>query len=142
MNFVENIERLELFQMKPEDRHAIFEAWLDKQLDIFWDGSWRTENLDITTLVRSHIYRTKPIPDSIDWSHISENLRSMARDANGKAYLYVDEVPEESSSSNCWKGIGLDEPIPAGVFASYKMGNMPWDQSLVIRPGYQPEAEE
>lgn len=135
MKFVENIERLELFQMKPEDRHAIFEAWLDKQLDIFWDGSWRTENLDITTLVRSHIYRTKTVPDSINWDQVRSDLNFMFRDDDGNAWLSADKPTKLS-------GRRLEDtmPISALGFASYRQGNKPWDQSLVIRPGYQPEA--
>jgi len=83
-------------------------------------------------LVRGLKLRIKPEPeidDYIDWSQVSPDFIAMARDKNGKPYLY-NHIPliEYTRFEN------KDRAIFASVFTSYKEGNKPWHQSLVKRP--------
>lgn len=77
-------------------------------------------------------YRAKPLtPDYIDWAQVSDKYKYMARDSSGDAYLYLYE-PE--LVNNCYWFCEDDNPVKADVFASYKKGDVSWDNSLVERP--------
>lgn len=82
-------------------------------------------------------YRVKPDeeiaaePDIIDWAQVSDKYKYMARDSSGDAYLYLYE-PE--LVNNCYWFCEDDNPVKADVFASYKKGDVSWDNSLVERP--------
>lgn len=82
-------------------------------------------------------YRVKPdeepTPDTIDWSAVNERYRFMTRDADGIPQLHamnptVNRIP----SMGYW--IGDEGSIDARLFASYKQGDVSWDNSLVKRP--------
>lgn len=76
-------------------------------------------------------YRIAPaIPDYIDWSHVSEEYRFLARDKDGRNWLY-ERRPGKLDEA--WASSGGNLASPA-IFASLKIGNVPWDQSLVERP--------
>lgn len=75
-------------------------------------------------------YRIAPAaPDEIDWSHVADKYRFMARDSDGTVWLYMERP---SISGGCWSyNIGI---VPADYFASYKRGTVDWKDSLVERP--------
>lgn len=85
------------------------------------------------------VYRQKPdpdpIPDSIDWSHVHDDLICMARDSNGRCFAY-SKKPVLHGNGYWWLG---GWAIPINGFASYRRGNADWKDSLVWRPGYGPE---
>lgn len=85
-------------------------------------------------------YRVALVDDQIDWEHVHPDYICMARDSDGTAYVYEEQPVmgvrqyRPSHKSYC---------APASrAFASYKRGNKPWDQSLVWRPGCEPEGGE
>jgi len=86
------------------------------------DPSWRDDT----------IYRTvpaAPVPDSIDWSHVTTGFNYLARTAGDTAYLFRGRP--------LVRGGGWDGPCSRAdtVLASYKRGTVDWRDSLVIRPG-------
>lgn len=68
--------------------------------------------------------------DSIDWSHVHEWFKWMARDNDGDVFLYV-EAPDQGYL--WWEKTGFDR-VDATVFTSYKQGTCGWQDSLVERP--------
>jgi hypothetical protein len=82
-------------------------------------------------------YRLAPEPvtrDSVDWSHVAEGWSYMARNEDGVAFLYV-EKPEVREHQ--WAMLVSGKCRTDDVLASYKRGTVPWDQSLIVRPGYE-----
>lgn len=76
-------------------------------------------------------YRIKQIPDSIDRSHVKDNMKWMARDENGNVSLFEDK-PSIGEDDTYWRGqnahfeVGIEN-----LFASYKQGTVDWKDSLV-----------
>ena len=77
------------------------------------------------------VYRIAPeplIPDSINWEHVAPEFKWMARDEDGRAYMFREEPRLER---NEWVS------SPAGSlavsFASYRRGTVDWRDSLVRR---------
>lgn len=145
MKYVENKERLALCGLGRYDQIAIFEAWLDSKVDVFVSDEWKTCGLDIRTLNYYDVYRTKRIPDSINWDHVADTFIAMARDDGSPTPYLYEWKPKKHTHS--WGGDNQDAQlnrvvVAANTHTSLIVGNLPWDQSLVIRPGYKPEAEE
>lgn len=73
------------------------------------------------------------VPDSIDWSHVSPEWKFMARDMDGKVYLYTDAP--KLGATDMWT---LSTPrglhLGGRAFVSYKRGTVDWKDSLVVRP--------
>jgi hypothetical protein len=81
------------------------------------------------------IYRIAPeplVPDSINWDHVAPEWKWLARDENGKAYLFA-EKPRMVRTE--W--ISCPAASHASSFASYRRGTVDWRDSLVIRPGHE-----
>ena len=69
---------------------------------------------------------TKP---SIDWSHVNEDFKWLAMDADGESYLYTDK-PQQGEQQ--W--IARPRLAAATHFASFIHGTCDWKDSLVKRP--------
>lgn len=69
---------------------------------------------------------TKP---SIDWSHVNENFKWLAMDADGTFHIYTDKPLQGNQQ---WT---TNLPCtPATHFASFVPGTCDWRDSLVKRP--------
>ena len=69
------------------------------------------------------------VKPSIDWSHVNENFKWLAMDADGESYLYTDK-PQQGEQQ--WT---TNLPYtPAIYFASFVPGTCDWRDSLVKRP--------
>lgn len=124
-----------LGEMSMDERVEMFIASQNGKTIQQWDVTKWTDDHNPTWWPTA-IYRIKPeeaIPDSFDWSHATFNY--VARDAEGEVYGF-DATPIKHKET--WvrsKGT----LYRANAFASYKKGNLPWDQSLICRPGYKPK---
>lgn len=81
-----------------------------------------------------YVYRIAPepkTPDSIDWSHVSDEINAIARHQNGNAACFARQPVAGSLS---WGGAYV---CSASLFTSYRRGTVDWRDSLVIRPGYE-----
>jgi len=76
------------------------------------------------------IYRVKVAKPSIDWSAVSSSFNYLAVDEDGKAWLY--EYKPHISFSLWLAPFGEIQEAP--VFASFKVNNCNWEESLVERP--------
>lgn len=77
-------------------------------------------------------YRIKPAePDSIEWSHVAPNFKFMAREADGKTFLYSERPHCENRL--CWT-VKDGHIAYAAPFVSYRDNGTPWRDSLVVRP--------
>ena len=66
---------------------------------------------------------------SIDWSHVNENFKWLAMDADGKFHIYTDKPLQGNQQ---WT---TNMPYtPAIYFASFVPGTCDWRDSLVKRP--------
>ena len=76
-------------------------------------------------------YRIAKTPDSIDWNHVAERFKYMARDKDGRVYLYTHKPWAGNSgwaSNMTYSGV-----IYADVYSSLKVGDVDWQDSLVER---------
>lgn len=70
---------------------------------------------------------TKP---SINWEHVSDKYKFLARDSTGVAWLYGKEP---TLVEGFWD-VSLGEFALADSHASYDAGTCDWEDSLVVRP--------
>jgi hypothetical protein len=68
------------------------------------------------------------------WGLFDESVVALARDENGNLYAF-QTVPEVVGS--IWHGSGYWEI--ARLITAIDPGNMPWDESLIVRPGWEGE---
>ena len=81
-------------------------------------------------------YRIAPeplIPDSIDWSHVADDVVAMARNNDCNTSRLFKSIPT-CILTNWWCG---DVCADSKYFASYRRGTVSWKGSLVIRPGHE-----
>lgn len=117
-------------EMSREEKLELLTAWVDgvpiEYLDSF--GVWVESNHPVWG---GTYYRVKPVvQDSINWSHVHEDFKYMARDAGGIAYLYKYR-PELGSLG--WN-FRLGGTVEVRTLSSYKRGDTDWKDSLVCRP--------
>lgn len=97
-----------------------------------WD-TIKTLKVDVTILDVELLgdYRIKPTKPSIDWSHVSEELKYLAVDDDGQGFLFKDKPTTQEGGY--WF---VETPliVNARGFNSYKAGNCDWRDSLVERP--------
>lgn len=82
------------------------------------------------------IYRIAPeplTPDSIDWSHVAPEYNFMARDCDGRGWLFKSKP---LLKADMWDA-PMENTFGVAGFASYRRGTVEWQDSLVIRPGYK-----
>lgn len=111
---------------------ALFRAHLAGKSIEFYSGmaeDWRP--VELPCWWHRTPYRIAPeplIPDSINWEHVAPEFKWMARDEDGRAYMFREEPRLER---NEWVS------SPAGSlavsFASYRRGTVDWRDSLVRR---------
>lgn len=79
-------------------------------------------------------FRPTPIEtkDSIDWSHVHEDLKYLRVKEDGEAYLF-DKEPQLLSEEGPWIYSGIAVNID-NIFSSYKRGNIPWNKMILDRP--------
>lgn len=131
-------EHKEVSTKVPHVHAELIKQWVeDSSLEVqaLYDGEWVTILLPIWypqntyRLVKSETKpcETKP---SIDWSHVSKNMKYMATDSNGESYLFEGKP----SQGSCTWGSHQGCSIKASNFTSYKAGTCDWKNSLVERP--------
>ena len=107
------------------------------EIELLWgDGSWRK-------CISPHWddgdrYRAKPVPlakPQIPWDVIADEWICAARDADGMTFFY-DNVPEIGLWSCEWVGGASNADTSAIKFDA---GTCDWKDSLVWRPGHEPE---
>lgn len=77
-------------------------------------------------------YRIKPAEDdSIDWSQIPDKYMYMARDYNGKAYVFSGEPVMGTGQ---WFPREAEFHQVDNIHKSYKNNGKDWNKSLVKRP--------
>lgn len=115
-------------EMSREEKLELLTAWVDgvpiEYLDSF--DVWVESNHPVWG---GTYYRVKPVvQDSINWSHVHEDFKYMARDGDGRVFLYKAN-PYRSETT--WSFVGYQAASP---FSSYKRGDTDWKDSLVCRP--------
>lgn len=73
----------------------------------------------------------KPVPHQIDWSHVGDKFCAIVTTSKGEVYL-TTSLPQLSFDTFEWPMTTTF--LYADVFSSFKPGNMPWQESLAIRP--------
>ena len=97
-----------------------------------WPGFYEAVNKPIWNI---HNYRIAKTPDTINWDHVAPEFKYMARDEDGRAWLYQNE-PILSEEFSQWE----DEAVccsNSAAHSSYRRGTVDWKDSLVIRPGFE-----
>lgn len=121
-------------QKTVDEKLAVMRAWLEgEEIEArshFGDGEWYDATHPWWDWDKFD-YRVKPsepVDDYINWDHVSDEFNFMARDENGEVFLYKDN-PELLDS--LWTT--ETEFTNAKIFSSLKVGNKPWNESLVER---------
>lgn len=123
-----------------ETQLALFAYSIDGgKIDLKCGDIWG--NVQHPSWFPTYTYRAAPqlIPDSLDWSHVADEFICCARQKAGEAWLYSAE-PHKSEDRGIWLQTNGDRAARAATFASYKRGTVSWEDSLIWRPGYGPEA--
>lgn len=115
-----------------DERVALFRAHLEgAQIELF-EASGEWEPIDRPAWRADNCYRIAPdTPDQIDWSHVAPVWRFMARDADGRAFLWLTR-PEKALCN--WGDAAFSDIVSADAFASYRRGTVAWSESIVERP--------
>lgn len=117
------------YRQKMKDLLPIIQAYCDgDDVEVFGgSGVWMVVS---DPLFAPHgTYRIKQTPDTIDWSHVHEDYKWMARDRSGEVCLFKEKP---TSFGTCWST--AEKIFDAGGFISYKQGTVDWKDSLVERP--------
>jgi hypothetical protein len=114
-----------------------------KKVEIFGaSGAW-TNKLDHFPFHPEFTYRAAPepqrpisctLPGVSIWELFDESVKSIARDQIGDVYTYLNVAKK---GMNSWYGV-LPKVVPER-FTTIDPGNMPWDESLIVRPGWEGE---
>lgn len=124
------------FGLLDDDTQARFRAWPHGARALSAAGSWMYVSDPLWSPVLT--YRAIPAPlekPTVDWSHVGPGINHFAADKSGKVYGYENR-PRPSLEANLWvPGTGLMVPRTDCLFASYRRGTVPWNQSLISRPG-------
>lgn len=118
--------------MTRKEQEALVIAYhLDKApVEYFGVGVWlRKDGGALRSDGRYRHAHTKP---SVDWSHLSDDVVAIARDENGEGYTHTKK-PRKGCEAWIHGGIMLR----LDYLASYDPGTCPWEESLVMRPGYE-----
>lgn len=125
----------------PEIHREIAHAWVDGAEVEKWcehTQSWLSGSL--WPRFSASKYRLKPIPHSIDWSHVNERYIVLVAHKTGEVRL-VTKAPTRGPGENWYSVPGPGESIDAENFTSFKRGTVSWDESLVFRPSKEMCAE-
>lgn len=115
---------------------ALFEAWLDGARIEMRNSC--LQNWSLTGGMRwlaSSYYRLAPIPipkakPSIDWSQVASGFKYLARDQDGRVWLYAARPVRMEHK---WLSYAVLPAARAEAFASYRPGDCDWKDSLIER---------
>lgn len=117
MQAYERGEKIECRNIKQEEWYPLANFWCDR----LWN--WETADFRIAP--------PKPVQHQIDWSHVGDKFCAIVTTSKGEVYL-TTSLPKLSLDTFEWPMTTTF--LDADVFSSFKPGNMPWQESLVIRP--------
>lgn len=92
-----------------------------------YDPRWNWSSFDY------RIAAPEPVPHTIDWSHVSEDFVCILTSSCGDVLL-SDKHPNSKNPMTNWGFPVGFRASRADHFKSFKPGNMPWQESLVVRP--------
>lgn len=117
-------------EMKREDKLALLTAWVDGEEIEFHsshDDKWRYIKSPLWD--KNTPYRVKLSSDSINWDHVPERYKFMARCDDGRVFLF-ESYPHKMCDG--WVSTGDFAKV---AHSSYKQGNAHWTNSVVCRNG-------
>lgn len=117
------------------EKIEVMQAYADGQRIEFYNGKWQLWlSSEPAWNWGTNDYRIAQIPDTIDWSHFTDDVIAAARDHDGKKFLFT-ALPSKGASG--WHPAFASSVFKASHLASYITGNTPWTESLLIRPGHE-----
>lgn len=128
----------------PKKTQARLRAAMDAGEVIEWfsGGRWVVRGEGFMLYPKT-TYRVRPKPeptkDSIDWSHVSDEINFVARDdSSGDSLWGYSKRPDWFNRTESWRtDNGL--MVEMNAFASYKRGTCEAKDSLLVRPEYDGE---
>lgn len=131
MTDLSNPNRLPLNEMTDAEIAGLIRAGREAcQLDV-GNGQWITKE-GIASFSPSSAYRLAPKQATIDWSQVGPAINAIAMDKNWIWYGY-ENIPRNMGLN--W--LGKENYPMDGLFPSFRPGSMPWNESLIVRPGYE-----
>lgn len=116
--------------LSEEDQEALRNY--KKGLEFYAGETWLPA-LPESCFVNTIVYRFKASLPSIDWKAVSRNYNWLARDVSGTMYLY-ESKPEIIKGMGYWVVTDSSIARETAPFASAKLGDCSWEESLVRRP--------
>lgn len=86
--------------------------------------------------LESVVYRVKPQPPeppSVNWAEVGPEVVAFSRDKDGRCWAYTGK-PEIYLGLGHWKTGGVGAYYSAELWTSFRSGNCPWGESLILRP--------
>ena len=159
---VRNEEMNPYSDLSNEQRCAIVTAYAEGRLEYYHGLDREWYNTNVTLIGAGGVYRTKPKEEgqqmketqscnenSFPWHMVDSKWNAVARDGNyPNWYLYKEKPICDSEEIRWWPELvsgytSLSENAQEviGVDMSQRNG-IPWEESLMLRPGYQEKEEE
>lgn len=133
---------------KIEDQLEILKAYVDGKQIVWRPIGYGDEMVDLTPemlkIDGGFDFKGKEYgvsegrPHHLDWSDVSESIVAVATDKSGATFIYMildkDVTFKIMRGEQVWRFTNM-APLPAEILSSFKPGTMPWEKSLVMRPG-------
>ena len=125
-----------LRQLSDDTYARLMVAWRNGGGIEYWSaffGGWRSHiGPEWAPHIKYRLASPPAVPDFIPWVAVHEQFNWYARDADRSIALY-ESCPKPKDT--LWRSMGQE--FPANVIAGIIIGDKPWDQSLVCRPGWE-----
>ena len=156
---VRNEEMKPYSDLSHEQKVAVVTAYVEGRLEYYHGLDREWYNTNMTLIGAGGIYRTKPKEEeqqmketqhcnenSFPWHMVDNKWNAVARDGYYPVWYLHEERPDINKSTQTWDSqdcarFSKDAQKVIGVDMS-KWKNIPWEESLMLRPGYQEKEEE
>ena len=159
---VRNEEMKPYSDLSHEQKVAVVTAYVEGRLEYYHGLDREWYNTNMTLIGAGGIYRTKPKEEeqqmketqrrkenSFPWHMIGSKWNAVARDSDYTSWTLYEEKPGYNGTDGLWYSstfngfTSLTETVQKviGVDMS-KWDDIPWEKSLMLRPGYQEKTEE
>lgn len=138
-------------ELSRDEKLALMTAWVDGEFIEWRAAGWKTWKFTTEPNWQlHHAYRIAPKPvvkPSLNWDHVAPEYVSLVVDEDGAGWLYT-KPPRASGEGFIYqqgRGWGTAYAFTSfnpGSFVPNKNGIVEnWQDSLVYRPGFEPEGE-
>ena len=121
-----------------ETKLALMAHWVDwGVVEIYSRGGWIRSKSPAWSATYRYRAAAPQQPMVVPWDAMNPRIKWAAADRNGVIYGFRGKP---SSRDGMWWNSATFERLD--LIVNIERGNLPWDQSLVCRPGHEQEGDE